>query len=104
VDRLVSELWNEIQINPRYKGRTTLLVLPEFGRDADGSNTNGFFNHRQDGETTRNAWMLCLGAAARRAGVIERPVRQIDLCPTIAGLFGVRTSETAGEALPEIRL
>ncbi len=43
VDRLVYELWNQLQSMPTYKGKTTLFVLPEFGRDFDGSNTNGFF-------------------------------------------------------------
>ncbi len=104
VDRLVYELWNELQAQPAYKGKTTLLVLPEFGRDLDGSNTNGFFNHRQNSESTRVTWMLCLGDAIRRAQIIEDPIQQTDICPTVARLFEVKNLDLAGKPLPGLWL
>jgi len=104
IDRLVGELWNEVQTNASYKGKTTVFVLPEFGRDLDGSNTNGFFNHRQNHDSTRLTWMMCLGEAAKRSGMIERPVQHIDLCPTILNLFGVLTPEVSGKLLTEVRV
>jgi hypothetical protein len=100
VDRLVYELWNLVQSYPAYSGRTTLFVLPEFGRDFDGSSTNGFFNHRSTDDSTNLTWMMCMGEAARSADVIERPVQHIDLCPTIAGLFGIKDLELPGKPLP----
>jgi hypothetical protein len=100
MDRLVYELWNVVQAHPSYSGRTTLFVLPEFGRDFDGSNSNGFFNHRSGDDSTSLTWMMCLGEAARSADVIERPVQHIDLCPTIAGLFGIKGLDLPGKALP----
>jgi arylsulfatase A-like enzyme len=100
VDRLVYELWNLVQALPSYNGKTTLFVLPEFGRDFDGSNTNGFFNHRSTDDSTSLTWMMCLGEAARSAQVVERPVQHIDLCPTIAGLFGIKGLDLPGKALP----
>jgi hypothetical protein len=104
LDRLVHELWSEVQANPSYRGRTTLFVMPEFGRDLDGSNTNGFFNHRLDNDSTRLTWMMSLGAGARPGVVVERPVQHIDICPTIGNLFGLKLLDMAGKALPEIRL
>ena len=100
MDRLVYELWNLVQALPSYSGKTTLFVLPEFGRDFDGSSTNGFFNHRAIDDSTSLTWMMCLGEAARSANVVERPVQHIDLCPTIAGLFGVKDLELPGKTLP----
>jgi hypothetical protein len=100
MDRLVHELWNAVQTHPSYSGRTTLFVLPEFGRDFDGSNSNGFFNHRSADDSTSLTWMMCLGEAARSADVIERPVQHIDLCPTIAGLFGINGLDLPGKPLP----
>jgi hypothetical protein len=100
MDRLVFELWNLMQSHPSYSGRTTLFVLPEFGRDFDGSSTNGFFNHRAIDDSTSLTWMMCLGEAARSADVIERPVQHIDLCPTIAGLFGIKDMDCPGKPLP----
>jgi hypothetical protein len=104
VDRLVYELWNQLQSMPTYKGKTTLFVLPEFGRDFDGSNTNGFFNHRQGSDSTRMTWMMCLGDAIRRAQVLEDPVVQTDICPTIARLFAVNNLQVAGKPLPGLWL
>jgi hypothetical protein len=104
VDRLVYELWNLVQSLPSYSGKTTLFVLPEFGRDFDGSSTNGFFNHRSTDDSTSLTWMMCLGEAARSANVIERPVQQIDLCPTIAGLFGIKDLDLPGKPLPGLSI
>jgi hypothetical protein len=100
MDRLVYELWNLVQSHPSYSGRTTLFVLPEFGRDFDGSSTNGFFNHRAIDDSTSVTWMMCLGEAARSADVVERPVQHIDICPTIAGLFGIKDLDCPGKPLP----
>jgi glycosylphosphatidylinositol transamidase (GPIT) subunit GPI8 len=33
VDRLAYQLWQEVEANPEYKGKTTMAILPEFGRD-----------------------------------------------------------------------
>jgi hypothetical protein len=104
MDRLVYELWTMIQANPAYSGRTTLFVLPEFGRDFDGSNTNGFFNHRAINDSTSLTWMMCLGEAARSADVIDRPIQHVDLCPTIAGLFGVKDLDLPGKPLPGLSI
>ena len=102
-DRLVYQLWQEVEANPDYRGKTTMIILPEFGRDPDGSTTNGFFNHRGDSESTRNTWMLALGVAINTPQVVERPIRHIDLCPSVARLLGCPTMESQGERLPELR-
>jgi hypothetical protein len=104
VDRLVYELWTQLETMPAYRGKTTLFVLPEFGRDLDGSNTNGFFNHRQGSDSTRITWMMCLGDAIRRAQVLDDPVVQTDICPTIARLFAVNNLQLGGKPLPGLWL
>lgn len=100
VDRLISELWGLVQQLPEYKDKTTLFVLPEFGRDLDGSSTNGFFNHRQDSESTRRTWMLCLGEAVRTKQIIESPVDQTDICPSIARMYELKGIDLPGKPLP----
>ncbi len=104
MDRLVFELWNMVQTNPDYSGRTTIFVLPEFGRDFDGSTTNGFFNHRAINDSTSLTWMMCLGEAARSADVIERPIQHIDLCATIAGMYGIKDLDIPGKPLPGLSI
>jgi hypothetical protein len=80
-----------------------LVVLPEFGRDPDGSNTNGFFNHRANDETTRTTWMMSLGAAVDRPQIVDRPIRHIDVGPALASLVGCQMREALGSRLPEFR-
>jgi hypothetical protein len=103
MDRLVHELWNMAQAHPAYSGRTTLFVLPEFGRDFDGSNNNGFFNHRSSDDSTSLTWMMCIGEAVQSPEVVESPVQHIDLCPTIASLFGLKALDLPGKCLPGVR-
>ncbi len=103
-DRLAYQLWQEVEANPAYKGKTTMLILPEFGRDPDGSTTNGFFNHRANAESTRITWMMALGAAVSKPQVVERPVRHIDVCPTLADLLGCPRMDSQGQRLVELRV
>lgn len=100
-DSLCSRLWQFLQNEPAYHGRTTLVILPEFGRDPDGSSTNGFFNHRTNTDSCRLTWMMALGEAATKPDVVERTVRQIDLIPTLGTLFGVECDQADGARLGE---
>ena len=99
-DRLVGMLWDEVQANPNYRDKTTMLVLPELGRDGDINTANGFLNHRSGDASCRNMWMLALGAGVG-PGETERPVAHIDMAATAAHILGVRP-EGAGQMLPEI--
>jgi len=102
-DRLAWQLWQEVQGTAEYKDKTTMIILPEFGRDPDGSSTNGFFNHRANEDSTRDTWMMALGAGIDRPQIVEKPIRHVDVCPTLAGLLGCRPMESQGAALHEFR-
>ncbi len=101
-DRLTYQLWQEIEANPDYREQTTMIVLPEFGRDPDGSSTNGFFNHRANTESTRDTWMMAVGAGVDKPQTIERPIRHIDICPTLADLLGCTQLSAQGQRIAEI--
>ena len=103
-DRLAYQIWQEIESNSEYKGKTTLVILPEFGRDPDGSSTNGFCNHRADAESTRSTWMMVLGASVDKPQIIERPIQHVDLCPTVTALLGCPPMESQGGRLLELRV
>ncbi len=100
-DALCGRMWDFIRGNPELRETTTLLIMNEFGRDPDGSSTNGFFNHRTDTECCRMAWTMVLGPAVRKPEVAERVVRQIDLAPSIASWMGFECEKAAGSRLPE---
>jgi hypothetical protein len=102
-DRLCGELWATIQSMPEYKARTTLLILPDFGRDADGDPAgNGFQHHRTGGELARTTWLLALGPNIRHNETVNRRIESLDLVPTVGGLHGFATPGAAGKRIQEI--
>jgi hypothetical protein len=100
-DRLVHELWQHAESLPSYRGRTTLFVVPEMGRDGDGSG-NGFANHRSGDESCRRLWLLAVGAGVPRGAVSERPILSLDVAPAVAGALGFRLPGAQGQPLREL--
>lgn len=100
-DRLCGMLWNEIQSNPHYKDQTTMLVLPELGRDGDMNTANGFLNHRSGDPSCRHVWMLALGAGVS-PGEIERPISHVDVCATAGDILGAKIPEITGQPVREL--
>ena len=100
-DRLCGLLWEEVQSNPAYKDRTTLLILPELGRDGDQDTANGFLNHRSGDASCRNVRMLALGAGLEK-GETDRPISHVDIAATAAAVLGVPGGEMEGRRVPEV--
>jgi hypothetical protein len=102
-DRLCAEIWTAIQSEPEYKDKTTLFILPDFGRDSDmDAGGNGFQHHRTGDPLSRTTWMLALGAGVRRETIVDRPVESVDLVPTIGALLGFDARFSQGKPLPEV--
>jgi len=101
-DRLCAELWTMIQSDPEYKDRTTLYIMPDFGRDADDDPAgNGFQHHRTGGAAARTTWLLVLGPNIRQKAIVDRPIESIDLVPTIGRHLGFSTLST-GKPIEEL--
>lgn len=102
-DRLSAELWKTIQSEPEYAGKTTLVILPDFGRDSDeDAGGNGFQHHRTGDAISRTTWMMALGPGIRAGVVYDRPVDSIDLVPTLSTMMGFTASLSMGKPITEI--
>ena len=102
-DRLCTEVWKMIESEPEYAGKTTLLVLPDFGRDADGDpGGNGFQHHRTGDPLSRTTWLMAVGPGIREGVVHDRPVDSTDLVPTIGSIFGFSANYSQGKPIQEI--
>lgn len=102
-DRLCAQLWEAVQEEAEYKDRTTMFVLPDFGRDADGDpGGNGFQHHRTGSAVARTTWMMVLGPTVRENWVVDRRVESLDLVPTVASLMGFDAPLAAGRPIGEI--
>ena len=102
-DALCLRLWNLLQSLPAYAGQTVLVVMPEFGRDPDGSTTNGFFNHRTNTEENRVTWLMVLGPSAGRPAYVMKTVQHVDVAPSLGAFLGVECTQSVGGMLPEFR-
>ncbi len=102
-DRLCAEIWRAIEMNPEYKGRTTMFILPDFGRDSDTNPAgNGFQHHRTGDALSRTTWMLAIGPGVRQNAVVDRPVDSLDLVPTLGSLLGFSPTFAKGRPLHEV--
>lgn len=102
-DRLCAEMWEEIQSNPEYKDRTTLFIMPDFGRDGDNDpGGNGFQHHRTGSASARTTWMMALGPAVRQKTIVERPIESIDLAAAVSEVLGFDARLVEGKRIPEL--
>jgi len=102
-DRLCAEVWKTIQSEPEYAGKTTLFILPDFGRDADEDSAgNGFQHHRTGDVMSRTTWMMALGPGIREGVVYDRPLDSTDLVPTVGSIMGFSPSLVHGKPIQEI--
>ncbi len=102
-DRLCAEMWREIQSNPEYKDKTSLFIMPDFGRDGDGdAGGNGFQHHRTGSASARTTWMMALGPAVRQKTVVQRPLESIDLAAAVSRVLGFDPRLMQGKPIPEL--
>src|ERR1700729_2711390 len=102
-DRLCAEIWQMIQSEPEYAGKTTMFILPDFGRDSDTSaGGNGLQHHRTGDAFSRSTWMMVRCAGVREDMLVDRPVESTDLVPTLGSLFGFSPDFSHGKVLPEV--
>lgn len=102
-DRLSAELWKAIQSEPEYAGKTTLFILPDFGRDSDeDAGGNGFQHHRTGDVLSRTTWMLVAGPGIREGVVYDRAMESTDLVPTLGAMLGFSPTFAQGKPVSEL--
>jgi hypothetical protein len=102
-DRLCSDLWKAIQGEPEYAGKTTLFILPDFGRDSDSdAGGNGFQHHRTGDALSRTTWMLVAGPGIREGVVFDRAMESTDLVPTLGAMLGFSPTLAEGKPVAEL--
>ena len=102
-DRLCADIWAMIESDPEYKDRTTMLILPDFGRDSDFTpGGNGFQHHRTGDPLSRTTWMMALGPHIRHNVTVDRPLDSLDLVPTLGALMNFQTPLAQGKLISEV--
>jgi hypothetical protein len=98
-DEELGRLYDAIRQDPVLADTTALFVLPEFGRDRDLNERRGL-DHGDDSDELHKVALIAWGPDFGRGRTVGREVRSIDVCPTIAALFGVTAGTSRGSMLP----
>jgi hypothetical protein len=100
-DAYIEQIWNFIQSDPVYQGKTTLFITNDHGRHLNGV-SNGFVSHGDDCDGCRHISLLAVGPDFHKGIDILNPREQIDLPTTIAHLMGFKMETAEGQVMTEL--
>jgi hypothetical protein len=101
VDRYLSELWSAAQSMPQYRGRTTLIVVPDHGR---GRTPADWPNHGSDVAGAEEIWFAVIGPGIPALGE-RRSVGEVTLsqtAATVAAAVGLDYRREVARAAPSL--
>jgi hypothetical protein len=100
-DAAIGEIRESIAADPELASSTAVIVLPEFGRDADLNSRRGL-DHGDGSDDLNYVSCVCWGPDFRRGAVVNEDVRAIDVCPTVCSLLGANARYARGKTLPKL--
>lgn len=100
-DAEIGLLWQAVQQDPELRDKTSIFVLPEFGRDANLNERNGL-DHGDGSEDLRKIFIVAGGPDFKQGKTITKGVDSFDVCPTIAELLGTKAADATGSTLRPI--
>ncbi len=99
-DSLVADLWNFVQQDDFYRGKTYLLVTNDHGRHDDQH--GGFQNHGCSCEGCQHIMFLALGPDIKRNYVGHQEYETQDFAVTVAHILGVNPEYADGRVIDDI--
>jgi len=100
-DEQIGRLWDSIQADPELKDSTSIMVLPEFGRDSTLNQRNGL-DHGDNSPDLRKVGMVAAGPDFKAGRTISTEFRSIDVTPTACALMGVKSDFAKGRVMREL--
>ncbi len=100
-DEQLGVLWDSVQADPSLRDSTTIMVLPEFGRDRNLNQRNGL-DHGDNTPQLRQVAMVGAGPDFKQGRVISSAMKSIDVCPTACELLGVKSDHVDGKIMRSI--
>jgi|SRR5450432_3470511 Metalloenzyme superfamily len=100
VDRMISELWYNVQTDPFYKDNTIFIITTDHGR---GKKNNTWPSHHTFIKGAGEIWLAMLGRGIEEKGEIKEAgqIYQNQIAQTIAGLLGEKfiSNHTTGKPI-----
>ena len=100
IDRMIAELWYNVQTDPFYKNNTVFIITTDHGR---GKKNNTWPGHHLFIKGSGEIWLAMLGHGVEALGEIKTAgqVYQNQIAQTIAGITGLpfEPAHTTGKAI-----
>jgi hypothetical protein len=94
-DKFINELWNYLQNDPQYKGKTTLVITCDHGR---GNNSEDWKHHGKKIAEADQIWMAILGPDTPALGEVKEDSQlyQRQVAKTLASFLGLNYTTNTG--------
>ena len=102
IDEGLQRLVSAADADPFYQGNTIFVITPDCGRDANPL-AEVPFQHHFNSRSAHETWAVIFGPGIAK-GVIDKPVDQSAIAPTIAAAMGFSAHRAEGSAVEEIFL
>lgn len=100
-DEQLGRLWDSIQADPELRDTTTVMVLPEFGRDRNLNQRNGL-DHGDNSPELLKVGMVAAGPDFKQGKTITADLRSVDVTPTACELLGADSALAKGRVMSEL--
>ena len=100
IDEGLKQIVEAVEVDEAYRGNTVFVVVPDCGRD-DNHLMAVPYQHHFGSATAHEIWALLMGPRIAKGAVVDKPVEQIAIAPTIGALMGFKAQAAEGAALAE---
>jgi hypothetical protein len=101
-DAELGKLWDAVLADEELASSTAIVVVPEFGRDADLNQRNGL-DHGDGSDDLHKVFVIAAGPEMKHGVVSRKPARTIDVCPTVLAMLGAKPpAHSRARALREL--
>lgn len=102
IDAMIQRLWAYLQSDPFYKGKTTLMIMPDHGRGEGGQWTS----HGASIPHANDTWLIAMGPGIKPLGELKNSgqIYQDQLAKTMVKLLGFdfTSANPIGEAIGSV--
>jgi hypothetical protein len=102
IDEGLQRLVSMADADPFYRDNTIFVITPDCGRDTNPL-ANVPFQHHFNSRSAHEVWAVVFGPGIGK-GVVDRPVDQSAIAPTIAAAMGFNASRAEGSAIEGVFL
>lgn len=102
LDEMIENLWNMMQRDKFYEGKTTFLIVPDHGRGVG----NGWTDHGRDVQHSNETWFMAVGPDTPASGEVKNheQIYEDQFAQTIASLLGFHytANHPVGKAIESV--